>query len=382
MAHDVFIIYATEDKLTADAVVATLEGDRLRCWIAPRDVLPGISWALAIIEAINQSRIIVLIFSSRSNDSRQVMNEVERAASKGIPIIPFRIEDVPLSPSLELFISSRHWLDALTPPLEQHLQHLAETVNMLLSRESEREQLGTGTGAPSASAAADLEALNEAIRQAPNHAPSYLKRADILSRLGMLSQAEADRRLAHQLTQSSAYTPPPAYGAPVSTPAALTPSPGYGPSTPDRGVKSYAAFGMRFGAWLIDSVIGVAAFLVFSFVAGFVIGFSDPNATNEELDDAIEQAIVIVLIVVGVTWILYLWLANSWGGTLGKRALGLRVVSARDESDIGPLRGLVRYLVYLVGSIPLYLGSLWMLWDDQKQTWHDKAAGSIVVRKR
>lgn len=367
MAHDVFIIYATEDKLTADAMVATLEEDRLRCWIAPRDVLPGASWAQAIIEAINQSRVIVLVFSSRSNDSPQVMNEVERAASKGIPIIPVRIEDVPLSPSLELFISSRHWLDALTPPLEQHLQHLAETVNMLLSRESDRQQLGTGTGALSASAAEDLEALNEAIRQAPNHAPSYLKRADILSRLGMVSQAEADRRLAHQLAQSSAYTPPPAYGAPVPTPTA----------------RRHAEFGIRLGAWLIDLGIGLVVYFVLSFIVGFIIGASMPlDATDQELNDALDQVLFIVPAVTVAAWALYLWLANSLGGTLGKRALGLRVVSASDDADIGPLKGFVRYLVSVAGSVPLYLGWFWMLWDANDQTWHDKAAGSIVVRKR
>jgi hypothetical protein len=74
------------------------------------------------------------VFSSNANSSPQIKREVERAVSRGTPIIPFRIEAVPLSKSLEYFISSPHWLDALSPPMEKHLQYLVDTVHMLLSR--------------------------------------------------------------------------------------------------------------------------------------------------------------------------------------------------------------------------------------------------------
>ncbi|MGA8048358.1 MAG: hypothetical protein WCA30_19055, partial [Dermatophilaceae bacterium] len=55
--------------------------------------------------------------------------------SHGIPILPFRVEDVLPAPSVEYFISDAHWLDAMTPPLEQHLEHLAGTVRLLLDRQ-------------------------------------------------------------------------------------------------------------------------------------------------------------------------------------------------------------------------------------------------------
>jgi flagellar basal body-associated protein FliL len=134
MALDVFISYAIADKVTADAACAALEAEGIRCWIAPRDVLPGMDYAEAIIEAIEKARGMLLIFSSNANRSNQVKREVERAVHHGIPIIPFRIEDVPPNRALEYFISAPHWLDALTPPLEQHLKHLASTIRMLLSR--------------------------------------------------------------------------------------------------------------------------------------------------------------------------------------------------------------------------------------------------------
>ncbi len=56
MAHDVFISYSAKDKTTADAVCAMLESEGIRCWIAPRDVVPGMEWGECIIEAIEQTR--------------------------------------------------------------------------------------------------------------------------------------------------------------------------------------------------------------------------------------------------------------------------------------------------------------------------------------
>src|SRR5262249_9643182 len=54
------------------------------------------------------------------------------AVAKRIPIIPFRVENLAPSKAMEYFISSQHWLDAYTPPLEKHLEHLARTVDFLL----------------------------------------------------------------------------------------------------------------------------------------------------------------------------------------------------------------------------------------------------------
>ena len=149
MAHDVFLSYSSQDKPIADAVCSTLEGKKIRCWIAPRDVLPGLPYGEAIVEAIESSRVMVLVFSASANNSAQVMREVERAVSKGIPVIPLRIEQVPPSKSLEYFISAPHWLDALTPPLEKHLQSLAETVHLLLSRQGKRSDSRAGETGPS-----------------------------------------------------------------------------------------------------------------------------------------------------------------------------------------------------------------------------------------
>jgi hypothetical protein len=113
MAHDVFISYSSQDKTVADAVCATLENRNVRCWIAPRDIPPGESWAGALINAINSSRILVLVLSEGSNNSVQVVREVGEAVEKGIPILPLHIEDVEPSREMRYYIESLHWLDAI-----------------------------------------------------------------------------------------------------------------------------------------------------------------------------------------------------------------------------------------------------------------------------
>jgi hypothetical protein len=134
LAHDVFISYASGDKPVADAVCAALEAGGVRCWIAPRDVMPGIHYGEAIIDAIHECRIMVLVFSSKANLSGHIPKEIERAVSQGSTVMPLRIENVAPAKSLDYFIGSVHWLDALTPPLEAHLRKLVADVQTLLSR--------------------------------------------------------------------------------------------------------------------------------------------------------------------------------------------------------------------------------------------------------
>src|SRR4051812_8121906 len=134
MQYDAFISYCSEDKKIADAVCGTLEANKIRCWIAPRDVGPGRTWGSAIVEAIADSAVMVVIFSKHSNGSPQVMREIERAVNKGVAIIPFRVENVVPSKDLEYFISSCHWLDAMNPPLEKHIGELADAILALQRR--------------------------------------------------------------------------------------------------------------------------------------------------------------------------------------------------------------------------------------------------------
>ena len=132
MAHDIFVSYSQPDREAVFALVQRLEARGISVWIAPRDVSPAADWAAEIIDAISSARLMVLVFSGSSNDSGQVRREVERAVHKQLPILPFRIEDVLPSKSLEYFLSAQHWMDAFPPPLEPHIDRLCEHLDATL----------------------------------------------------------------------------------------------------------------------------------------------------------------------------------------------------------------------------------------------------------
>ena len=129
----VFMSHASEDQEIAAQVCSLLEANGIACWIAPRNVSPGRAWGEQIIEGIESARVMVLLLSANANASPYVHNEVERAISKGKVVIPFRIQDVQPSRSLELFVSTSQWIDAWAPPLQSRVHVLAVAIRGLLS---------------------------------------------------------------------------------------------------------------------------------------------------------------------------------------------------------------------------------------------------------
>lgn len=137
MAHDVFISHSAHNREVADAICEALEKGAIRCWVAPRDVRPGRSFPGEITRAIQQSKVFLLVFSSHSNNSEQVLREVQLATDSRLPIIRFRIEDVALTDDLRYFLSTPHWLDALTPPLSTHIARLELAIKELVGQSGE-----------------------------------------------------------------------------------------------------------------------------------------------------------------------------------------------------------------------------------------------------
>ena len=132
MTKDIFISYSSQDQAIAFSACQYLENNNFSCWIAPRDILPGIYYGESILSAIAESKVFILIFSSSSNNSPQVIREIERAVSKGIKIIPFRIEEILPSKAMEYFISSSHWLDAFNEKAEKSFEKLKNVLYILL----------------------------------------------------------------------------------------------------------------------------------------------------------------------------------------------------------------------------------------------------------
>ena len=133
MTPQVFISHSSKDKEIADAVCHHLESADIPCWMAPRNIEFGSDWTEAIMRGITACRVFVLVFSENANSSGHVRREVAKAFSLGLQVIPFRIEDTLPQSSLSYFLETVHWLDAVTAPLERHLNSLTERVKKLLA---------------------------------------------------------------------------------------------------------------------------------------------------------------------------------------------------------------------------------------------------------
>ncbi len=129
---DVFLSYSSKNKNVADAVVADFEQHGIRCWYAPRDIMPGQEWVSAIHDAIKRCRLFVLIYTEGSNESKQVANEVALAFNSGKTLIPFKLSNTAMSSELEYYLTRVHWLDAVDPPLIKSIESLRNYSEMIL----------------------------------------------------------------------------------------------------------------------------------------------------------------------------------------------------------------------------------------------------------
>ncbi|MBA3376011.1 MAG: RDD family protein [Gaiellaceae bacterium] len=143
-------------------------------------------------------------------------------------------------------------------------------------------------------------------------------------------------------------------GAPQTPPPPADPAwAAQGPSGPR------ASFGRRLVAYLIDAILLGVVYAVFAAI----------------FDQAVGSGLSLLI---GIAYFGYLE-GGHRGQTLGKMALGIRVIDFSSGGPIGYGRGVVRYLGRIISGVVCLLGYLWMLWDKEKQTWHDKIATSVVV---
>jgi uncharacterized RDD family membrane protein YckC len=142
------------------------------------------------------------------------------------------------------------------------------------------------------------------------------------------------------VTEQTTATPPrPAYG-------------GDGPSGPRAG------FWRRFAAVLIDGIL-----------LGIVIAI---------LTAALKTTGYVLGVLIEIGYFTY-FEGGPNGQTPGKMALGIRVIDFQTGGSIGYGRAAIRWFSRILSTVVIYVGYLWMLWDREKQTWHDKLAGSVVV---
>jgi uncharacterized RDD family membrane protein YckC len=191
--------------------------------------------------------------------------------------------------------------------------------------------------------------------------------------------------------------PPPGFGStpPPPPPGAVATAPGipaYGYAAPPVGGER-ANFGIRLGGYLLDGLLYGLLMAVFV-IPAFVIGVSAfDGCTYDDFSDEIlcppgepsggTLGIAIAVAVVGwlIVAFIYLRALGKTGQTWGRKIVGIKVVGETTGEPIGFGRALGRQLFAgFISAQILYIGYLWMLWDDKQQTWHDKVVNSIVVK--
>jgi len=138
MEPKVFLSYSSSDKSVADRVCTALETADIPCWIAPRNILPGVEYPRAIVEGISSVHVLVLILTREAAASPHILSEVGEAFNRKKRIIPFRLSNDPLPEDLEYFLSMTQWLDATDGCTDQNIKRLTEAILNPVAKKGDR----------------------------------------------------------------------------------------------------------------------------------------------------------------------------------------------------------------------------------------------------
>lgn len=136
----IFISHSSRDAESAEKVCALLEEAGHRCFIAPRDIRSGHEYAEELMLGIERSDALVVMLSNHSNHSPHVLREVEHAASKGLPILVYKMEEIELTKSMEYFLMTHQWVNQ---KVETDFHSILDCVEEL---HNEKENLTLGSG--------------------------------------------------------------------------------------------------------------------------------------------------------------------------------------------------------------------------------------------
>lgn len=146
--------------------------------------------------------------------------------------------------------------------------------------------------------------------------------------------------------------------------------------------RTYASFWVRAGAFVIDTILLSTVTQVVMFITVAIAAVAGAAAGSDEFSESAWVGILVGVVWAGsaVAWVAYFAVSEArWGQTVGKRAVGIEVVSTAG-GRVSTGRAVARHFARLLSALPLYLGYFAMLWSPKRQTWHDRLTGSVVVR--
>ena len=182
------------------------------------------------------------------------------------------------------------------------------------------------------------------------------------------------------------YSPPPppppgGYQPPAPMQPAGYPAPqgyGYAPQV------TYAGFWIRFVAYVIDAIIIIVPVIILAVIIGIatgvaigVTGNTTSNNTGTAAMGGMQILLQLITFVITIGYFVYFW---GQGSTIGMRLFHLRVADATTGAPIGYGRAALRYVGFVISSIPCDIGLIWAAFDSRKQGWHDKIANTVVLQ--
>ena len=111
METTVFISFASNDRAVAMSICEALEHRGIGCWISCRNIRPGENFQTAIVRAIRSTKVMVLVFSTNSNNSDEIKKEIVLAGQSRLAVIPVRVEDVAPNEAFTYEFATRQWID-------------------------------------------------------------------------------------------------------------------------------------------------------------------------------------------------------------------------------------------------------------------------------
>lgn len=131
MKYDVFISYSSHDQRIVEQLCTYLEQNNISCFVAYRDIPTSTVWARAIVEAIEQSRMMLVVFSEHFNNSDQVDREIELASEERKPILTLRISNEAFKGAKKFYLKNINWIDAFPNP-QDSFACIADSIHRLL----------------------------------------------------------------------------------------------------------------------------------------------------------------------------------------------------------------------------------------------------------
>lgn len=162
MKYDVFISHSSKDLELSEKICDYLQSQGINCWIDSRNVA-GL-YARSIMEGIEQSEMMVLVYSGRANSSAHVENEIDNAFCLGKMIIPFRIEGTPYSDILHYYLNKSHYVDGMPEPLAA-LEQLRDQIKRNMSEQKQLEKIDEAFKTVANWVNVDIDRLREVLKE-------------------------------------------------------------------------------------------------------------------------------------------------------------------------------------------------------------------------